>query len=190
MQSIYYAVKVVALLWILMTAFLVLFGGNKSEKDDHFSKYFIAITVSTILPIIKYTVDSGQEAPGAFAWGFPIVSYIGFLLIPLGLFIHWTGISTLNKQWSVMVVIFEDHKLINTGIYKYIRNPIYAGVLLEILGLGLALANWITILALFLPNAVSLGYRIYVEERVLERHFGDAYIQYAHKTKRLIPGIL
>jgi len=54
----------------------------------------------------------------------------------------------------------------------------------------LGLANWISILVLVLLNAASLAYRIYVEEKALEKHFGDEYIKYAHKTKRLIPGIL
>jgi protein-S-isoprenylcysteine O-methyltransferase Ste14 len=39
------------------------------------------------------------------------------------------------------------------------------------------------------PNAAGFAYRIYVEERALEEHFGDAYINYARKTSRLIPGI-
>jgi len=58
------------------------------------------------------------------------------------------------------------------------------------LGLGLGLANWISILVLVLLNAASLVYRIDVEEKALKKHFGEEYIKYAHKTKRLIPGIL
>jgi protein-S-isoprenylcysteine O-methyltransferase Ste14 len=119
-----------------------------------------------------------------------MVSYMGFFLFLVGILIHWTGILTLNKQWSTMVVISKDHQLIDTGIYKYIRHPIYAAILLELLGLGLGLANWISILALVGLNAASLAYRIYIEESALEKHFGDVYVNYAQKTKRLIPGIL
>ena len=190
MESIYYAVKVVALLWMLMVAFIAMFGANRSVKDDRSSMHFLAITLTTVLPTIGYTVTAGTTAPGAFSWGFPIVSYLGFFVFVLGLVINWTGILTLNKQWSAIVVISQNHKLIDTGIYKYIRHPIYAGVLLQLLGLGLGLANWISILVLVLLNAASLAYRIYVEEKALEKHFGDEYIKYAHKTKRLIPGIL
>jgi protein-S-isoprenylcysteine O-methyltransferase Ste14 len=189
METIYYAVKVVALLWILMVACIAMFGANKSAKDDRSSMYFLAITLTTVLPTIGYTVNAGTTAPGAFSWGFPVISYIGFVVFLLGLIVNWTGILTLNKQWSAVVVISKDHKLIDTGIYKYIRHPIYAGVLLELLGLGLALANWITILVLVLLNAASLAYRMYVEEKGLEKHFGEAYIEYARTCKRLLPGI-
>jgi protein-S-isoprenylcysteine O-methyltransferase Ste14 len=62
-------------------------------------------------------------------------------------------------------------------------------LLLQILGFGLALSNWITILVLVVLNAASFAYRIYVEERALAEHFGEAYTDYARKTSRLIPGI-
>lgn len=190
MEPVYYAVKVVALLWILMVGFIALLGGNKSLKDDRSSMFFLAITLSSVLPTIGYTAQAGRTAPGAFSWGFPIVSYLGFVLFFLGLLINWTGILTLKKQWSAVVIISKDHQLINTGIYKYIRHPIYAAILLELFGLGLGLANWISMLVLVLFNAVSLGYRIYVEEKALEKYFGEAYVHYACRTKRLIPGIL
>jgi len=190
MESIYYAVKVVALLWVLMVAFIVIFGANQSVEKDRSSRIFMAITLSTVLPILRYSVDAGWTAPGTFPWAFPAVSYIGFFVFSLGVLINWTGILTLNKQWSAVVVIKKDHKLIDSSIYLYIRHPIYAAILLEILGLGLALGNWIALLALLIPNAASLAYRIYVEEDALAKHFGDAYANYARKTKRLIPGIL
>lgn len=189
MVSIYYAVRVVAVIWILMVIFIVFMGGDKSHKQDRASMLILMISFSFILPAIKYTADLGAAAPGAFSWGFPWVSYLGFFLFFFGLFIYWASIATLNKQWSSVVVIKPDHKLVNTGIYKYIRHPIYAALLLQILGFGLALSNWITILVLVVPNALGFAYRIYVEERALEKHFGDAYIDYARKTSRLIPGI-
>ena len=51
MEPIYYAVKVVALLWILMVAFIAMFGANRSTKNERFSSIFMATTLSTVLPI-------------------------------------------------------------------------------------------------------------------------------------------
>lgn len=190
MESIYYAVRIIALLWVLMVAFIAMFGMNQNLKADRASGLGLAITISSVLPIIKQTISSGASALGAFSWGFPFVSYLGFLLFFLGIIMNWNGILTLNKQWSGMVVIKNDHKLIDSGIYTCIRHPIYAAILLEILGLGLALSNWVSILLLIVPNLAALVYRIYVEEKALIEHFGDVYTDYVRKTKRLIPGIL
>ncbi len=189
MESIYYAVKVLALLWILIVIFLALLGGTRNTKDDRGSQLLVAVTISSVLSIIRYTTDNGVNAPGAFVWGFPWVSYVGFLIIGFGILIHYSGISTLGKQWSVTVVIKENHQLVETGIYKYIRHPIYAAILLELLGMGVALSNWITVLALVIPNAASLAYRIHVEEKTLEKYFGPGYLEYARRTSRLIPRI-
>lgn len=189
MASIYYAVRVLAVLWILMVLIIVLMGGNKSHNQDHASMLILMISFSFVLPTIKYTADHGAAAPGAISWGFPWISYLGFFLFFFGLLVHWASIATLNRQWSAVVVIKPDHKLVDTGIYKYIRHPIYTALLLQILGFGLALSNWITILVLVIPNALGFAYRIYVEERALKEHFGEAYIDYAGKTSRLIPGI-
>ena len=65
METIYYAVKVMALLWILMVAFIAVFGANKSVKDDRSSRLFIAVTLSIVLPTIGYVVNAGTTAPGA-----------------------------------------------------------------------------------------------------------------------------
>jgi protein-S-isoprenylcysteine O-methyltransferase Ste14 len=189
MGAIYYTVKVLAALWLCMILIIFALGGNKSSKDDRFSMLLLIATLSSVLQIIDYGVSLGVTGLGAITWGFPILSYLGFFLIFLGVAIHWIGILTLKRQFATMVVVSEGHKLVDTGIYKFIRHPIYTAILLELLGFGLALANWVSILLLLIPNAASLAYRIYVEEKVLVKYFGEAYIDYERKTKRLIPGI-
>ena len=189
MNSIYYNVKVAAVLWICMALFVLATGGRKKAKEDRFSTYILMVTMSAFLPTIGYIANAGEAGPGAFSWGFPTVSYVGFCVVLLGAAIHILGILTLKKEWAAVVVVTEGQKLVDSGIYKFIRHPIYAAILLELLGFGLALSSWLAILLLVLPNAASLTYRIYIEEKVLEKHFGDVYISYERRTKRLIPGI-
>lgn len=190
MEPIYYAIKVLAILWVFMIFFIFMFGGLRPEKDDRFSKYFIMITLSLVMPVIRATEVAGPRSPAALAWGFPYLSYAGIALTCLGIYIHLKAIFTLNKQWSMVVEPPADHRLVETGMYRFIRHPVYAGVLLELLGYGIALANWGALLGILLPNLVTFGYRIYVEEQALRRYFGDAYRAYARRTRLLIPGIL
>jgi protein-S-isoprenylcysteine O-methyltransferase Ste14 len=172
-----------------MMFFVFASGGRNSEKRDRFSKLIIMITLCSVLPTLGFIVGGKNAGFGNIAWGFPYLSYIGFSLILLGIIIHVVGILTLKEQWTAAVVILENHKLIDTGIYHFIRHPIYAAILLELFGFGLALANWMALLMLLIPNIASLTYRIYVEEKALEKYFGTAYNNYEQKTKRLIPGI-
>ncbi len=57
---------------------------------------------------------------------------------------------SIEKHFTVNVAINNDHQLIQTDLYKYIRHPDYTGSLLFFLGLGLALMNWLSLLIIFI----------------------------------------
>jgi protein-S-isoprenylcysteine O-methyltransferase len=113
----------------------------------------------------------------------------GLGLMSAGIAVRWTAIHTLGVLFTGRVQIREGHTLIQTGLYSRLRHPAYAGSLLAYFGLGLAFANWWTLVCSVLPYLLALGYRIHVEEAVLQDTFGPAYAQYAQTTKRIIPWV-
>jgi protein-S-isoprenylcysteine O-methyltransferase Ste14 len=110
-------------------------------------------------------------------------------MIIFGLIIRWVSIYKLKAFFTVTVSIQKDHKIVNSGIYKHIRHPAYLGSLISFLGLGMALQNWLSLLIIVFPIFGALSYRIYVEEKVLNREFGEEYARYVSHTKKIIPGI-
>ena len=113
----------------------------------------------------------------------------GLGLLFAGIALRWTAIHALGVFFTGRVQIQEGHTLIRTGLYSRLRHPAYAGSLLAYFGLGLAFANWWTLVCSVLPYLVAIGYRIHVEEAVLRETFGPAYGQYASTTKRLVPWV-
>ncbi len=99
------------------------------------------------------------------------------------------AICTLKKYFTVDVAIFEDHKIVKKGLYKFIRHPAYAGSLISFFGLGWALGNWVSFIIIFFPVLFAFIRRINVEEEVLVSSIGEEYTEYMRKTKRLIPKI-
>lgn len=87
------------------------------------------------------------------------------------------------------MAIFDNHRLIDKGIYGRIRHPSYCGSLLSFLGLGLFFSSWLTLAVIFLPILSAFLYRVKIEERALREKFGQAYIDYAARTARFIPGV-
>lgn len=85
--------------------------------------------------------------------------------------------------------ILEGQHLVQTGLYRHVRHPAYAGSLLAYLGMGLAVANWISVVLIFFPILLAALYRIRVEEEVLRDTFGQEYADYSIGRKRLLPGI-
>jgi protein-S-isoprenylcysteine O-methyltransferase Ste14 len=114
---------------------------------------------------------------------------LGIVLIVAGLAVRWLAILTLRKYFTVDVAIREDHKVVMTGLYRYVRHPAYLGSLLSFLGLAISFSNWLAALVTFLPITGAFIYRIKVEEKALDDFFGEAYRRYCSSTKRLIPGV-
>ncbi len=117
------------------------------------------------------------------------VAYLGLALICLGAALFVWARRTLGRSYSGHIGVKADQTLAQSGPYRFIRHPAYAGYLWMALGLCLgysSLAGLILILALLLPAMV---YRMNVEEKLLTVHFGEAYRRYMRKTVRLIPGV-
>ena len=112
---------------------------------------------------------------------------MGLLLFVLGLIIRWLAIIQLGRFFTVNVAISEDHELITTGLYRYLRHPSYSGTLVTFLGFGLCLLNWLSLAVIFIPVAAAFIWRMHVEEEALGEAFGDRYRQYAASRARIIP---
>ena len=113
----------------------------------------------------------------------------GVLLFLAGLGLRWYSIAYLGKYFTVNVSISPDHRVIDTGPYRFIRHPSYTGALLEFLGFALCLQNLAALTTLMIAVVLAFSYRIRVEEAVLVDALGENYRRYIRHTKRLIPGI-
>jgi protein-S-isoprenylcysteine O-methyltransferase Ste14 len=122
-----------------------------------------------------------------FAWStVPApVSLTGDVLILLGFLINFF-VFRENSYGASTIQIFEDQKVISTGLYALVRHPMYAGVLVMAIGTPLALGSWwgLVFLALLTPVLI---WRILDEEKLL-LHDLPGYREYTQKVHyRLIP---
>ncbi|HTG84225.1 MAG TPA: isoprenylcysteine carboxylmethyltransferase family protein [Gemmatimonadales bacterium] len=147
-----------------------------------------------------------QAAGFAVVWGLrrpqgtPIFSMspVTWLLltgfaIALALGSAWLGaaaIRTLGKQWSLQARITQDHDLITTGPYRFVRHPIYAAMLGLLLGTGLAFSRPVGLGAGLLTFLVGTALRVRVEERLLRATFGETYDAYARQVPAVVPRVL
>jgi protein-S-isoprenylcysteine O-methyltransferase len=110
-------------------------------------------------------------------------------LFLLGLLLRWYAIFYLGRYFTVNVAIAADHRVVDTGPYRFVRHPSYSGSMLEFLGLGITFGNWLSLVVLVLPALAIFTWRMQIEERALSQALGDGYRHYMARTKRLIPGI-
>jgi protein-S-isoprenylcysteine O-methyltransferase len=114
---------------------------------------------------------------------------LGVVLFVSGLALRWYSILLLGRFFTVDVAIAADHRLIETGPYRFIRHPSYSGALLAFVGLGFCLHNWASLAVIVIPTLLAFSRRIRIEERALALGLGDEYRNYMHRTKRLIPAV-
>jgi protein-S-isoprenylcysteine O-methyltransferase Ste14 len=91
-----------------------------------------------------------------------------------------------NSFAAANISVADDHQVIDTGPYAYVRHPMYAGTLWLFIDMPLALGSWLTIclLPLILPVLI---WRLLDEERILRRDL-PGYPEYASRVRyRLIP---
>jgi protein-S-isoprenylcysteine O-methyltransferase len=93
------------------------------------------------------------------------------------------------RFFTVNVAIAANHRLIDTGPYRFVRHPSYTGALMAFLGLALCLANWASLAVMLIPVFLVFLRRMRVEEGVLLQALGAHYREYMHRTKRLIPAV-
>lgn len=113
----------------------------------------------------------------------------GIVIYFLGLSVAIIGRLQLGKNWANLedYQVIPEQTLVKTGIYRYIRHPIYIGDVLLILGLEMALNSWLVIagIALFL----FVIRQALAEESILLRAFPD-YQAYREETHMFIPYII
>lgn len=119
---------------------------------------------------------------------FGILNAIGLSLSLIGLFIRRVAKRALGKYYSYGLKIFQGHKLIKHGIYKNIRHPCYLAMILYSVGIPLFFSSLYGFL-LMLGLIPCIIYRIRIEEKMLIEKFGNEYLEYMKKTRKLIPYI-
>jgi protein-S-isoprenylcysteine O-methyltransferase len=146
--------------------------------------------------VIGISLWSGVLLAFLIAWTVPAAQIPGprWPLLLGGLVAMWGGMAlrlwavrTLGSRFRTVVMIHADHQLITTGPYRLLRHPSYAGSLLTLAGLGLALGNWLSLLVAVLGALLGFARRIPIEEAVLQTRFGAAYTAWAQRTWRLVP---
>jgi protein-S-isoprenylcysteine O-methyltransferase Ste14 len=110
---------------------------------------------------------------------------IGALLVAAGLGFSVWARRHLGRNWSSSVVVKQDHALVRTGPYAHVRHPIYTGLLLAFLGMGVAIGEWRSILAAFLM-LVAFAVKSRAEEGRMREIFPE-YEQYQRETAALVP---
>jgi protein-S-isoprenylcysteine O-methyltransferase len=157
--------------------------GNAVSRD----KRSLRILWIVILASVFFGIQVAYWFPSAAMPHRASLRIIGFFIFIFGLVLRWFSIGYLGRFFTVDVAIHSEHRVIESGPYRFIRHPSYTGALLAFVGLGLSMGNWWSVATFTLPTFLAFLVRIEVEERALTEAMGEQYRSYRRRTKRLIP---
>jgi len=126
----------------------------------------------------QFAVHGGQAAVA-----------LGEIVAVSGIVLRTWAILTLDRFFTFVVRIADDHIVVQNGPYRVLRHPGYAGAMLALVGAGIAMGNWLSLLIIIAGPGVVLGVRIRVEDATMAAALGPSYQAYASRTARLIPRI-
>ncbi|MGD0500443.1 MAG: isoprenylcysteine carboxylmethyltransferase family protein [Bryobacteraceae bacterium] len=163
-------------------------SGNVSsgETENRGNRWVLA--AFSLIALVNAYAPAYTDRMGIWTLDGDTIRWVGIFLYAAGGALRLWPVFVLGSRFSGLVAIQPGHTLETHCIYEHIRNPSYLGLLVIMLGWGMAFRAGAGILltALMLPPLLA---RIRAEERLLGAHFGAEYDAYRARTRRLIPGI-
>jgi protein-S-isoprenylcysteine O-methyltransferase Ste14 len=112
---------------------------------------------------------------------------LGLLPLAAGVLIYLWCLWDFMRARGTPAPIDAPKELVARGLYRYVRNPMYVGVLLIVLGEALWLATGLLVLYALLVFVAFHVFVVAYEEPTLQRHFGEAYTRYRQQVGRWLP---
>jgi len=182
-------------LWISAGTWTAFFGywwlvGRKQSSNERTEERASRLLRTSLMLVAFWLIVAQPEIfPDAATSMLPDGIYR--FLLEMALTLSGMGLSIwarvhLGRNWSQAVTLKKDHQLIQSGPYRWLRHPIYTGLLLAIAGCVAKEANLTAVLAWMLV-AVALVKKLCLEEKWLAGEFNQNWQEYVKKSYRLLP---
>lgn len=187
-----FTTRICAYLWLLWGAVWLLWAFQSKQtrqRESLASQISYRIPIFAALYLIFATKHLGRLLTSAIFPYSPCLGWLGVAVTVLGFAFTFWARAILGGNWSGEVTIKVGHELVCTGPYRFVRHPIYTGMITAMAGTALAYDQWrgIPIVALFW---LSFTLKRLKEEQFMRQTFGVEYDDYARITGAIFPMLL
>jgi len=184
--------QAVALPWLLLALVWAVTAASAKRslrRESTASRLYHLLLMTAVFALLfRPDLRSGQLGRRIVSSS-AAIAYIGLGLTLFGAaFAIWAR-STLGTNWSATVTVKENHAFVERGPYRLVRHPIYAGLLLAMLGTAVVYGEAGCFVALALAF-VGWWLKARREEEFMTEQFGEDYRRYQRNVRQLIPFVL
>jgi len=172
--------------WVVSWAAASLWSGRTEKRNTTYEAwiYRVIIFAGAIL-IAPWTAQVLSEKPTWQVGYYGAYALVGVML--LGLVLTWWARIELGRLWSSAITRKEEHRLVDTGPYAFVRHPIYTGIIIALLATAATEATMLAYLGAVLIT-IGLWVKARAEERFLSAELGpESYESYRRRVPMLVP---
>ncbi len=187
---------------ILYVSFLVVYYGvgiidtavrPVTEEDKGVDKYTRYLLIFWLLHPFIFTLMFYENAYFTQLYLAPqtasILAWTGLLVYAAGGLISIASRIQLGRHGSGRLVLQQNHGLVTSGLYTRVRHPMYTGGLIGSIAFGMVFRSLFVMVLDVAVYFVIFRQRMQREEELMEQEFGEEYLDYKRKTRRLLPGV-
>jgi protein-S-isoprenylcysteine O-methyltransferase Ste14 len=183
--------QIVALLELILCFVAFSLAFLKPRKQAAGQKKVVRAPASRwgiLLQMLGFALVGAYVRPQGFEKSWP--SLISSMVLgPASVALVWAAARHLGRQWRYEAALSEDHELIQTGPYRWVRHPIYAAMLGMLLATGAAYSWWPMFVAAVIIFLAGTEIRVSAEDRLLGERFQENFISYRSHVRAYIPFI-
>jgi len=177
-----YLWSVFFVIWLLWAI-----GGKRTQTRENFRSRipYVMFTFAAFYGMFAHDVAFGWMRLRILPRDLWIVD-LGIAITAAGLLFAIWARAHLGRNWSGAVTVKVEHQLIRTGPYRWVRHPIYSGMILAMIGTAMnrgQLGGVIAVVLLF----IGFTMKSRIEERFMTATFGLEYEEYSRTTGGIVP---
>jgi len=170
----------IVVVWVI----LALWVKRTKERQPLFSRLIYLMLTVVVVVLLNGGVRKANLTRSVLPHTLAI-AILADLLVLVGFIISVWARIVLGRNWSARVTLKEDHQLIQRGPYRFVRHPIYSGLLVMILGTAV-LAGQVTGFVALLFCFCGFWIKLQQEQALLKKRL-PGYSEYMARTKALVP---